>query len=54
MESLIWRISDIVSLSFPFTPGPNPPIDINSPYAAGSSVPANAMGTPLLSSIITY
>lgn len=54
MESLVWRISAIVELSFPLTLGPSPPIEISSPYAAGSSVPANATGTPPFSKIITY
>ena len=44
----------MAKLSLPLTLGPRPPIEITSPYAAGSSVPANAMGTPPFRTIITY
>ncbi|KAG5594219.1 hypothetical protein H5410_035451 [Solanum commersonii] len=48
------RISAMIELSLPFTLGPRPPMEINSPYAAGASVPANAIGTPPFNKIITY
>lgn len=54
MESLVWIISAMVELSLALTVGPRPPMEINSPYAAGSSVPPNEIGTPPFTSTITY
>jgi len=44
----------MIELNLALTLGLSPPIETNSPYAAASSVPANAIGTPPLINTITY
>jgi hypothetical protein len=51
---LVFRISERAALSCLFVSGAIPPIEISSPYAHGSSLPPNDIGTPPRRDIITY